>query len=477
MAKSRSIGGIYASLTLRDGGFRKGLASARKELNAFGGMALKGLAVGSAAAGAALAAGTIKTLDQVDALGDLSAQTGVAIAAVMKHQRAYKDGGRAAEMYGKDIGKMQKSIYEAASGGKDPFEAIGLNAEKLIKLDPATQFETIGNAIMRITNPAERTAKAMEIFGKGGMGLTTIFPGLKDAEKTLGRMPELAQKFGGAMGQANDLIGHLPVKSEQFFTGFTSGIVGELLPNLRKIDEYDFTEIGDNLGKSLAKGLYFVQDGETWSGIADLALGSFVRLGEMIGHVFASVINAVIDEFENAFSPKGNKTLLSIKTVARDLMTVGTDSKTRAAALAQNQKEWDEASKVERPEFSDNLFKRLGELPAASENSRFFTDSGNQKIGEAWIKASATVAKNLQTAAAESAPDNLTGPAITNLAEDAKAAAAKPDDSRMQVNDYQRRGLSLGGGPAVKDDKQISLLSSIDGRLKKMSEGPKGARW
>ncbi|GAA5124674.1 hypothetical protein JIN84_12985 [Luteolibacter yonseiensis] len=470
MAKSRSIGGIYASLTLRDGGFRKGLAAANNQLMAFGKASAVGLAAGVAASTTALTAGTLKTLDQVDALGDLSAQTGVAIAAVMKHQRAYQDGGRAAEMYGKDIGKMQKSIVEAASGGADPFEAIGLNAEKLLKLDPASQFETIGDAIMRIENPAERTAKAMEIFGKGGMGLTTIFPGLKDAEKTLGAMPAVAQEFAGAMGQANDLIGHLPVKSDQFFTGFTAGIIGELLPNLRKIDDYDFTKVGQNLGKSLATGLRFIQDGQTWSGVADIAFASFIRLGEMIGHVFASVINAAADEFDNAFSPKGNKTLLAMKAVALDVITMGADSKTREAVKAQNRKEWEEANMVERPSFGDNLFKRLGQLPEAGESSKFFRQAGEQKMFEAWKRSSAIVADNLQTAADESIPEKSKEPPITGLAEAMKAAAAKPIDMRMEVNDYQRRGLSLGGGPVdMKQDEQITLLSSIDGSLKRMS--------
>ncbi|RYD46591.1 MAG: hypothetical protein EOP83_29405 [Verrucomicrobiaceae bacterium] len=141
MAKSRSIGGIYAELSLRDGKFKAGMKAASVAIGRFAKASAKYSAIGgglaTAAGTAALARGTLKTLDQVDALGDLSAQTGVAVADMMKLQRAYADGGRAADAAGKDIGKMQKTIYTAASGGKDPFASIGLNAAELLKLREA----------------------------------------------------------------------------------------------------------------------------------------------------------------------------------------------------------------------------------------------------------------------------------------------------------------------------------------------------
>ncbi len=255
MAKSRSIGGIYAELSLRDGKFKAGMKSAGAALGKFAATSAKFAATGGAAAGAALTAGTLRTLDQVDALGDLSAQTGVSIADMMKLQQAYKMGGRAADMAGKDIGKMQKTIVAAASGGEDPFKVLGLSATELLQMNPAAQFDAVGEAIMRIANPAERTAKAMEIFGKGGMGLTTVFEGLPDAARALGKMPQIAQEFGARMGEANDLIGNLPLKSDQFFMGFTAGIVDTLLPGLNAVNEFDFTVLGQNLGNTLSNAL------------------------------------------------------------------------------------------------------------------------------------------------------------------------------------------------------------------------------
>jgi len=306
MAKSRSIGSTYVELMLKDVNFRKGLASAEKSLNnlasgivGLGKKAAVGMGVAGAAIAAAMVVGVKRTLEQTDSLVDLSNQTGVAVADMMLLQRAYADGGRAADMAGKDIGKMQKSLVTAQQGGDDPFKALGLSADELLKKNPAQQFREIGDAIMRISNPAQRTAKAMEIFGKGGMGLTTVFGGLESAEKSLGRMPELAKQFGAAMGEANDLVGHLTVKSDQFFMGFTAGIIGELLPGLKMVDEYDFTTFGENLGKAVADGVNMLIDGSIWE-IMQLHADKFQNYlqTEWLGgfmNTWAAAINTLYD--------------------------------------------------------------------------------------------------------------------------------------------------------------------------------------
>ena len=246
MSRAKSIGNVYAELSVRDK-MTMGLAKAGKSLSKFGKQATRyagaGLAAGTAAAGVALIAGTKRTLDMTDAVGDLAAQTGISVSGMMKMQQVYKDGGRSAEMASKDIGKMQKSIVTAAEGAveDDPFAKIGLSARELIELAPEKQFKMIGDALMRIENPALRNARAMEIFGKGGVGLASVFGNAEKSVKSLGRMPELAEQFADRMGGANDIIGRLPVKSDQFFMGFTAGIIDEMLPALRQADEMDFT--------------------------------------------------------------------------------------------------------------------------------------------------------------------------------------------------------------------------------------------
>lgn len=419
MAKSRSIGSIYAELSLRDGKFKGGLKSAAKKLKEFAGTSAKYAAAGAAggvtAAAVGLAAGTRHTLDQVDALADLSNQTGFAVGDMMKLQLAYKDGGREAEMAGKDIGKMQKAIVGANSGGADPFKTIGLSAKNLLEMNPAAQFSAIGAAILRISNPAERTAKAMEIFGKGGMGLKTVFEGLPDAEKALGRMPELAQKFAGAMGDANDLLGHLPLKSDQFFMGFTAGIIGQLLPQLEKIDKIDFTTKGETFGKSLATAFQTISDGSIWELFrlhGEQAIAALQSSNVLNGLVAA--INAI-----DAWAPGSDK------------------SYSEAFAAYAN------AGVEANTEIIDDLQKKI--------------DAINKGIAARYDAAQSDAAGRSKKPDPPNPLDHIYQAPLTP----APAAA---------VNDYQRRGLSLDGTKNPIMDKQTELFTQMRDYLKKMVE-------
>lgn len=430
MAKSRSIGGIYASLSLRDGGFKAGLKSARKGLNDFGGKAIKGAAIGvagmSTALAAAAVAGTKHTLSMVDDLSDVAKQTGVGVADMMKLQQAYKAGGRAAEMTGKDIAKMQKSIVGAASGGDDPFSSIGLSAKELLLLNPAAQFDQIGAAIMRISNPAERTAKAMEIFSKGGMGLTTVFDGLPGAATALGRMPALAQQFAGAMGEANDLIGNLPVKSDQFFVGFTAGIIGQLLPQLQQIDNHDFTTLGENIGKALAVGFQILTDGSVWelfSLHAERALTSLQT--SPANNSFAAAINAFWD-------------------------SATTTNGTKDGSFSKNYEKYKAAGIDANTDKADDIQAKIDEITSRAKSEFDFKQAAAAAVG---------------------APTPIVNP-IENLSA-AAAAAAAPAARERDVNDYQRRGLSLGGVTApvsTEDTKQTHLMTEIRDGLRRMAD-------
>ena len=93
----------------------------------------------------------------------------------------------------------------------------------------------------------------MDVFGRSGGELLTVFKGssLADVNASLGRMPELMQRFSAEMERADTIMGRLPNKSDQFFTGFTAGIINQILPGLEKVNDTDFTDLGENLGLEL----------------------------------------------------------------------------------------------------------------------------------------------------------------------------------------------------------------------------------
>jgi hypothetical protein len=309
---ARSIGSMYAELTLRDK-MSKGIKSAVASLKSFGTASLKYGAVAGAAVTAAMIAGTKRALSQGAALEHLSQQTGVLSGNLAILQRAYKDSGLSADAVGQDINKLQRNIADAASGNVTAaakFSRLGLAVEELQKLKPEDQFQAIGAAIMAIEDPAERAAAAMDIFGRGRGALQRVFgSGLANAEKSLGRMPEIANRFAGAMERADTLLGRMPAKSDAFFMGFTSGIVGQILPHLERVDEFDFTTLGENLGIAIGKGMEMITSGKAWQLFelhAEKAYNRIMTLGNDSGlsltgeitNVWAAGINTLIKAFQ-----------------------------------------------------------------------------------------------------------------------------------------------------------------------------------
>jgi hypothetical protein len=419
MAGSRKIANVYAELSIKDS-MSKGLKKARASLNSFGKGATIAAGVATAALTAAMAAGTKRALDLGGALSDVSAQTGINVASVMKLQRAYADGGIAISRMGGDVAKMQKAIVTASQGGNDPFASMGLSARDLLAMDPAAQFNAIGDAIMRITNPAERNAKAMEIFGKSGAKLMTVFGQFDNAAKDLGRMPEVAEKFAASFDRASDIIGNLPAKSDAFFVGFTSGIIGQLLPNLEKLNELDFTELGEKIGNSLSYALEIVTDGSIWE-------------------IFALQAEKYITGIQT--SPAMNGLAATINSIL-DFGATG---------------EWNFAKYAEAGIAANDEI--ISELDA--------------KIQEILNKAKNRSEGKKQAAASESPAPFVPPPTAVSAIAEAVKMERDWQSSSYDVNAYQRRGLSLDGtSVAGAESKQETLLSQIRDILKVMERNP-----
>lgn len=257
----------YLGINSRD--FQRGLAKARAQANDF---AKKGIMVAGAAVvtfGAALAAGTKKTFAQGAALDHVRQQTGLGIKANMILSRTFKDAGINASDLGRRVAEMQRNLVEAERGtGKaaDGLDELGLTASHLLSMEPDEQMLKISEALAKIEDPARRSAIAIAIMGTRGAELVkSLSPeALEDARKSLGKMPEIMERFGAAFERADTLMGRLPDKANQFFTGFASEVVGSILDPLERANEMDFTPLGQRLGAEVAPWLEAIQGGEAW---------------------------------------------------------------------------------------------------------------------------------------------------------------------------------------------------------------------
>lgn len=414
MAGSKSIGSIFASLSIRDVNFQKGLKKASDGLARFGTASLKMGGVAAAAIGAGLLAGSKHAITMGGELTDLSAQTGVAISDLMKIQQAYKDNGKEASSAGKDINKMQKAIYAASKdvGGKsDPFAELGLSAEKLMGMNPTEQFFAIGGAIKKIENPAKQTAAAMKIFGKSGGELLGVFKGasLDDINRTLGGMPVLMERVAGKFDQVDDIIGRLPNKSNQFFTGFAAGIIDQVIPAMEKIDGYDFTTIGQTIGEELGSAINaisnIVSSGHMWDLFllqGELAMAKLLELPVL------REISELVTFASNGFSDGA---------AVADYVGGG------RSAEAQN--------KIDK--MQEDIARQAQERSDALKKQRDYEKARNEIY--------------------ENAPDYV--------GDSSPMAAAMPQTQGAQIDEYQRRGLSLSKTPGAVQDNLLKVQEQI----------------
>lgn len=418
---NKSIGGLYATLSIKDG-MTAALKRAEKSLKSFGTASMRYGTIAAGAAGAAVIAGTKRTLGQVDALDDLSKSTGIGVADLMGLRKAYSEGGLSADQAGKDINKMQKAIVDGADGAEKQakaFEKLGLNAADLLKLSPAEQFEKIGSAISNVQDMAEKVAIARDIFGKSGGGLLSVFGNVDEARRSLGKMPEVAERFSAAMARSNDLIGRLPDKSDQFFTGFTAGIVGQLLPGLEKVNKHDFTDLGTGIGESVASAFQSLTDGTIVDVFALKMTGGLVDAA----HKFVSVLES------------------GVYAATESIRTLGGKSFGKA--------------------FQDSI---NADVMAQGGTGR--SKLAQEMFNEADILWNNAMSRNAQKT---SAAASLTSDPFAAAAQSGQAATAVKGPEK-EIDSFLRRGLMIGGAGSGKDGeekKQTKLLSKIEKALTK----------
>ncbi|MBI5725217.1 MAG: phage tail tape measure protein [Planctomycetes bacterium] len=112
-----------------------------------------------------------------DELVQMSQRTGISVEALSLLSYAGQQCGVEMAALETGIRKMQKTIFQAASGSSSAQESLGmlgLTIKDLADLSPDEQFKKIADRISQIADPTIRAAMAMEIFGKSGTSLLPL---------------------------------------------------------------------------------------------------------------------------------------------------------------------------------------------------------------------------------------------------------------------------------------------------------------
>lgn len=171
------------------------------------------------------------------ALVDLSRRTGVSASALQSYQFAAEQSGVSVESFAKAIQTLTLNLARAASGDKAAvaaFSRLGISVQALNGLTPSQQFEKIADAISKLPTPAQQAAASMELFGKTGRNLLSVF---QEGAGYLAKMADEARSVGVVLSDQQlfslkELDSSLTTVSKAF-SGFAARVAAELAPALR----------------------------------------------------------------------------------------------------------------------------------------------------------------------------------------------------------------------------------------------------
>lgn len=158
------------------------------------------IAVAAGASLAAITAFSIKSAvdfaDTGEKIANLSIQTGISAGALSGMKAAADEMGLSVEGVTGGVKKMQINLASMAGDTKKADEALkplGLRFKDIKDLKPEDQLFKLGDAIAKIQDPTERTAAAVQLFGKSG---TELLPFFNEGNASLADMVKHAKDAG-----------------------------------------------------------------------------------------------------------------------------------------------------------------------------------------------------------------------------------------------------------------------------------------
>jgi len=263
---------LKARLTLNNSQFLRGLRGSLASGKRFGAeLAASGfrlaqtgmvaLTAATAAAGVGLAIGAKRAYDLGGRISDLATRTGIAADQIVILQRVFANAGVSQDALQTSIARMQRSLQEATTRSTQAGQALarmGLNAEELFRMSPDQQFFRIGQAIQRLTNPTDRAASAMQIFGRSGAELLTVFAdgrqGLDLAATQVGSQARILGENASRFDAVSDRLSGVGVKLQGFFVGIAEAFLPEVEKMLDRLDSIDLAPLGTAAGNALKQG-------------------------------------------------------------------------------------------------------------------------------------------------------------------------------------------------------------------------------
>lgn len=264
------LGSLFISLIADTAQFSTGLSKARNDLNStsaifnrglasidksFSGVArsIKGFGAGlfsikgaigalvGIGAGGGLIAMAKQAADSIGGLGELADQLGITTDTLQAFSYAATQVGLSQEELETGIGKLTKTIGDAANGNKaaiDSFNRFGikiLDAQGNVRSTDAV-IRDISDAMAKMKDPADRAAIATQLMGRAGQKL---IPFLQDGASGIDAFVQQAREMGVVLdretiAKADEASDKIAALSKILTINFQAALV-ELAPILAKV--------------------------------------------------------------------------------------------------------------------------------------------------------------------------------------------------------------------------------------------------
>jgi hypothetical protein len=204
MGAEARVGTIVIGMRVGLGGLTKGLSSAGQQLSGFAAFATSNIKAGLAALGVTTAVTGLMNLrasaaESMESIGDLADRAGASTEGLTALKWAAHLGGVEFEQVSAAMLKLGVNLAKATAEGKGSdgvFARLGISAGKLAQMDRVEAFKQIAESLKGIQNPAERSALAVELFGKAGTNLGILWSqGAAGIEAAQAEMERLGVSF------------------------------------------------------------------------------------------------------------------------------------------------------------------------------------------------------------------------------------------------------------------------------------------
>ena len=268
---------------------KKESARMKKQMQAM----TKAIAVGSVAAAGGLLTLVKVTANVGDQLDKMSKRLGVSVEFLSVYDHRAKLAGASLESVGTAVKKMQKSINDANNGLSTAirgFDTLGISLDEINKLSPEEQFELVSKSLGELESQTEKTGTAMDIFGRAGSDLITLFA---QTPAEIKKATDELERFGAKMTTAqaesgaafNDALQSLSKNAQ----GFGNILAGAVTPALTEI----ITQFNDSTIRDADEDWQGLQTTiSTMYGSVLLIQGAFKTLGQAIGLMAVKSVQA-----------------------------------------------------------------------------------------------------------------------------------------------------------------------------------------